>query len=470
MKKKFALGTIAIAACCTANAQSSVTIYGTLDLGLWHQSKTSGSVPSTDAGSASSLNTGGTAPSVLGVRGEEALGGELKVSFNLETHLDPSIGSSGLGTFWSRAANVGLNGAWGTVKLGQQLNPAILGYAATDPRGLRESLSGVLPWAMSSAQNFGPDTASPNNILAFFSSNAISYANSVGDASFALLYSLGEVAGNSRANRVLDGQLTYAGPLTLSASFHQSRWASTGEKSDEKRSIGAGLKLGAFNIKANYLFAKAFASTGALSGDWRLLGIGGDFQLSDSRLITAAYYRGKNKLDPTGNNEADNFVVSAEEALSRRTTLYAQFAGVKAGQAADAVVSIIGQPVQNAKGFIKRLEFTGALASMFGSIDCMIIPTLPMPVPSLAQMSEYGANPDVLLSIIRFTAPFDLSGTPTITLPNGFDGNGLPTSMQLAGPRLSEHVLIRAAHAYQRVTDWHLKEPQMRALAKKAGR
>jgi amidase len=102
---------------------------------------------------------------------------------------------------------------------------------------------------------------------------------------------------------------------------------------------------------------------------------------------------------------------------------------------------------------------------MCSSIDCMIIPTLPMPVPSLVQMSEYGANPDVLLSIIRFTAPFDLSGTPTITLPNGFDANGLPTSMQLIGPRLSEHVLIRAAHAFQSMTDWHLKEPPMRALS-----
>lgn len=117
-----------------------------------------------------------------------------------------------------------------------------------------------------------------------------------------------------------------------------------------------------------------------------------------------------------------------------------------------------------AKGSVRRLELTGALSSMFGSIDCMIIPTLPMPVPSLAQMSEYGANPDVLLSIIRFTAPFDLSGTPTVTLPNGIDANGLPTSMQLVGPRLSEHVLVRAAYAFQNLTDWHLKEPPMRAL------
>jgi amidase len=160
-----------------------------------------------------------------------------------------------------------------------------------------------------------------------------------------------------------------------------------------------------------------------------------------------------------------NTLCAVETALAHRETYPTQKGkyGPALAQHIELGSKITGLDVAN--GFIKRLEFTGALASMFSSIDCMIIPTLPMPVPSLVQMSEYGANPDVLLSIIRFTAPFDLSGTPTITLPNGFDANGLPTSMQLIGPRLSEHVLIRAAHAFQSMTDWHLKEPPMRALS-----
>jgi predicted porin len=354
--KKIAFTSIALAASAAACAQSSVTIYGTMDLGVWHQSKTAGASPATNAGSRTSLNTGGTAPSVLGFRGDEDLGNGLKATFNLETHLDPSVGSSGLGAFWSRAANVGLAGSWGAVKLGQQIDPAVLGYAATDPRGLRESLSGVIPWAVGSAQNVGPGTAAPNNTLAFFASNSISYSATFGNAGFGLLYSLGEVAGNSKANRLFSGQFTYSGPVSFSAAYHQSNWASTGEKSDEKASVGAGVAIGAFNIKANYLSTKAFASTGVISGDWRVIGVGGDYQLSDRQLITAAYYRGKNRLDSTGNNKGDSFVVSGEHSLSKRTILYAQLADIKAGKSADAVVTLLGsQPVQDASTYVINL-------------------------------------------------------------------------------------------------------------------
>ena len=126
--------------------------------------------------------------------------------------------------------------------------------------------------------------------------------------------------------------------------------------------------------------------------------------------------------------------------------------------------------VEVARGAVRRLEFSGALHSLFGEVDCMILPTMPLPIPSLAQMSEYGADPEVLLSILRFTAPFDFSGTPTVVMPNGFDANGLPTSMQLAGPRLGEGVLVRAAHAFQSMTDWHLRTPPLRALSGTAAR
>lgn len=59
--------------------------------------------------------------------------------------------------------------------------------------------------------------------------------------------------------------------------------------------------------------------------------------------------------------------------------------------------------------------------------------------------------------LLRFTAPFNFSGHPTLTLPCGFDSKGLPISFQLVGPHLSEDLLCRAGHAYQSLTDWHTK-------------
>jgi amidase len=113
-----------------------------------------------------------------------------------------------------------------------------------------------------------------------------------------------------------------------------------------------------------------------------------------------------------------------------------------------------------ARGTHLRLAFTEALATLFRDIDCMLIPTMPVPIPTLEKMSEYGGDPSVLNGLLRFTAPFDFSGSPTITLPNGVDRRGLPLSMQLVGPHLREDTLIRAGHAYQTMTDWHRMMPR----------
>ncbi|MCC8977826.1 amidase [Bradyrhizobium acaciae] len=107
----------------------------------------------------------------------------------------------------------------------------------------------------------------------------------------------------------------------------------------------------------------------------------------------------------------------------------------------------------------ERLKFSGSLAAMFEDIDLLLIPTMPVPIPTLTKMSEYGADPNVLLNILRFTAVFDFSGSPTITLPMGMASDQTPLSMQLVGPHLSEDVLVRAGVAFQSATDWHTRRP-----------
>jgi amidase len=107
----------------------------------------------------------------------------------------------------------------------------------------------------------------------------------------------------------------------------------------------------------------------------------------------------------------------------------------------------------------ERLDFSGRLAALFEDVDLLLMPTMPVPVPSLDRMAEYGADPDVLLRILRFTAPFDFSGSPTITLPSGIDRAGIPLSLQLIGRHVSEDLLARAGHAFQQATDWHTRRP-----------
>ncbi len=109
----------------------------------------------------------------------------------------------------------------------------------------------------------------------------------------------------------------------------------------------------------------------------------------------------------------------------------------------------------------ERLAYSGGLAGVFETVDLLLVPTMTTRVPSLAALEDLGKTPDVLVKMLRYTAPFDFSGSPTITLPNGLDSAGMPLSMQLVGRHLSEDVLARAGHAFQKATDWHTRRPPL---------
>ncbi|MDA1258063.1 MAG: amidase, partial [Chloroflexi bacterium] len=59
----------------------------------------------------------------------------------------------------------------------------------------------------------------------------------------------------------------------------------------------------------------------------------------------------------------------------------------------------------------------------------------------------------------RFTVPADYAGLPTISLPCGLNGDGLPFSLQFVGHHLSEQLLVQAGHAFERATDFHNLHP-----------
>lgn len=110
---------------------------------------------------------------------------------------------------------------------------------------------------------------------------------------------------------------------------------------------------------------------------------------------------------------------------------------------------------------LRRRAFSGQLAALFQSVDLLIIPSQTLPSPTKSQMATLGQEPGALTSLIRFTAPFDMSGSPTITLPSGFTAKNTPIAFQLVAGHMHEHVLVRAGRAYQRETDWHRQHPRM---------
>ena len=58
-----------------------------------------------------------------------------------------------------------------------------------------------------------------------------------------------------------------------------------------------------------------------------------------------------------------------------------------------------------------------------------------------------------------FTLPVSLAGICGISVPCGFDADGLPIGLQIVGPAFAEQRVLEVAHVYQRTTDFHLKKP-----------
>jgi aspartyl-tRNA(Asn)/glutamyl-tRNA(Gln) amidotransferase subunit A len=60
-----------------------------------------------------------------------------------------------------------------------------------------------------------------------------------------------------------------------------------------------------------------------------------------------------------------------------------------------------------------------------------------------------------------FTLSMNLAGNCGLSLPCGFDADGLPIGMQIMGPPLGEEQVLRVAHTYEQATEWHKQKPAL---------
>jgi amidase len=110
---------------------------------------------------------------------------------------------------------------------------------------------------------------------------------------------------------------------------------------------------------------------------------------------------------------------------------------------------------------LNRYDFSGKVKTMFQDIDILVVPAQGQASPTLEQRKVSRRNPEATASLLRFTAPFDLTVSPALTMPSGFTKTGLPIAIQFVGRHFEEDILIRASHAYQRETDWHNQHPRV---------
>jgi amidase len=152
-------------------------------------------------------------------------------------------------------------------------------------------------------------------------------------------------------------------------------------------------------------------------------------------------------------------ICSAETAVAHEATYPSRATDYGPGFRSFLELGAAVRGLDYAKAHLQRERFANRLQSLFDAVDLLACPSMSVAsLPADAMPPDAsgltGENP-----LVRFTAPFNLSRNPTLSLPCGEAIGGPPPSLQLIARHLGESVLVQAGAAYERVTSWHEQRP-----------
>jgi general bacterial porin, GBP family len=335
-----ALATVATA----AQAQSSVTIYGIVDMGIM-SSKTDGSAGNTLAAQSGALST-----SRLGFRGVEDLGGGLKANFVLETEINADVGTNGgtvvsgagtgktstTGVMFNRAANISLESAqYGSIQLGRMNKLEYDAVIANDAFGAA-NFGGAVRVGYITSGIYRDDARFPNAVVL--------RAPALGGLKLAYQRQLGEQAGDSSAHSSdsLMADFTY-GKLRVLATWAENKTAA-GAKFDEVTTLGANYDFGVAHAFVGHMERKIEGGSAKPKSDY--LGVKVPV---NAKVNVMAQYTKISDQSGTAGNDADVYAVGATYAFSKRTTAYAMYGQSSNDGLATAYVTNLGQAVTDGK-------------------------------------------------------------------------------------------------------------------------
>lgn len=108
-----------------------------------------------------------------------------------------------------------------------------------------------------------------------------------------------------------------------------------------------------------------------------------------------------------------------------------------------------------------RMAFTGLLQRVFSTVDVLLMPGIGLASPTVSTAEALAHDREMYIRLITPTAPFNLSGSPSISLPAGFTQRGTPLGVQFIGRHFSEQLLVRVGHAFQQATAFHRRRPPL---------
>ena len=111
-----------------------------------------------------------------------------------------------------------------------------------------------------------------------------------------------------------------------------------------------------------------------------------------------------------------------------------------------------------ARAMRARESWRRTMARLYQEVDVLASPTIIDEPPLIEDgQSLYKAT----MSVTKNTYCGAFAGIPGISVPDGVSRGGLPLGLQLESAWWGEPLLLRAGHAYQTATDWHLRRPKL---------
>lgn len=320
-----------VAACSGVQAQSSYTLYGVVDLSVASM-QLSGATGSADNKRVSKVDGNNMITSYFGLKGVEDLGDGLKAGFVMEAFLRPDTGGAGRndasGTaradvFWARAANVYLQGGWGKVVLGRQIDPVYAQVVAYNPFG---GAFGLSPAVRLTFGRWGNDKGDSGW------SNAVSYATpSLGGLTLSTAAQAAEVSDGSEGSSYSLAANYVSGPLAVGGVWQTVRSAEAPKLDLTK---GQRQTFGLANASYDAGFAKFFVEGGKISNrgfatgtriDTTLYQLGAAVPVTASGKVLASFGQSKEKPVEGGTTPKtlhNILTVAYDHYLSKRTDTY----------------------------------------------------------------------------------------------------------------------------------------------------
>ena len=339
-----------------ASAQSSVTLFGIVDLNARY-------VKNDGDSRRVSLSQDGLNSSRFGVRGTEDLGGGLKAGFWLEGALSADTGSASTSKFWGRRSTVSLLGGFGEVRLGRDYTPTFLNNTVFDAFGtvgLGDS-SHVLQ--IGSASSYGVTPA----VFAAAGGGAINTTfaradNSIGyflPTNIGGLYGQAMVAASegaaTNAGRYVGGRIGFAaGPFDVAAAYADQRLDAISGGKQKTGNIGGSYDFGVAKILGYY--NRDTVTAAGFEAKENRYSISGIVPMGQGEIHAGySYSKMTNNVGFVNDAKVDQFALGYVYNLSKRTALYSNVARLN-NKGTSAAISLDGRAV-NAGGKSTGAEF-----------------------------------------------------------------------------------------------------------------